>query len=697
MWLMRTIRGKILVWFVSAVVVLCGALGMVLYRQVNSSVTALADDMAMGIARARADQLGEWLLRMIDVTRGAAEMDIVHTMSWDAMKGDLRLLQERESRFIEMYFVADASGHAPTTVEGLSANLADRPYFKEIMSGARDMAITDPVISRTTNQPIFVIAHAIKDYTGKPVGVLGASLRLDAVSEMMKDIAIGNGGFGWIVDSTGLVMAHPDKEQVMKLNVLESAALGFKDLDTVVRRVMAGEATQGVFTRPDGSEVALFSLPVPHAPKWTLGVAVPVEELHATAHALAKILAGLVGAIVVVFFIISYLLGNSISRPIKNVVALAERARDGDLSFTREDFHVNTRDEMNTMADALAAMIARQRQVVLELQEEAVLSAQRAESLAALSEETVASMEEVKGAIETVASLSESNSAALQQTNAGVEEVASSATTAAQSASEGAEATAVTAGMSEKSVARVEGVIAKIQAVGARTEDSVKSINRVAASVSSITQFVTTIKQIADQTNLLALNAAIEAARAGEAGRGFAVVAEEVRKLAEESNVAAKQVESLIGSLQADTKQSLDITTESGTIMKETVAAAAEAEKELKESLAQIARVNDVMQNIAAASQEQAAAAQEMASGIDQVTKGTLTVVDTIENIRQATESTAKASENVAREAQETATGAERIQKLLSQFSVGGAEAGLVPAPTGAPALPAKGVPRKKA
>lgn len=86
-----------------------------------------------------------------------------------------------------------------------------------------------------------------------------------------------------------------------------------------------------------------------------------------------------------------------------------------------------------------------------------------------------------------------------------------------------------------------------------------------------------------------------------------------------------------------------------------------------------------------------------MASGIDQVTKGTLTVVDTIENIRQATESTAKASENVAREAQETATGAERIQKLLSQFSVGGAEAGLVPAPTGAPALPAKGVPRKKA
>ncbi|WP_300523951.1 methyl-accepting chemotaxis protein, partial [Aminiphilus sp.] len=387
---MRTIRGKILAWFVSAVLVLCGALSVVLYQQVKSSVTTLSDGMAMNIARARADQLGEWLLRMTDVTRSAAEMDIVRTMNWDAMASDLERLQKRDAQFIEMYFRIDPEGYGENTMGIEEANLAEQPYFKTIMSGAADTVITDPIPSGATKRPILVLAHAIKDGTGRTVGVLGATILLSTISEMAGNIRIGEDGFGWVADGTGLIVAHPDQNQVMKLNALESAALGFKGLDTVVRRAMGGEAAQGVILRPDGVEEALFTVPVPHAPKWILGVAVPVAELHATANHLAKLLVGLVGAIVVVFLVISYLLGNAISRPIKNVVALAERARDGDLSFTREDFHVNTRDEMNTMADALAAMIARQRQVVLELQEEAVLSAQRAESLAALSEETVA-------------------------------------------------------------------------------------------------------------------------------------------------------------------------------------------------------------------------------------------------------------------------------------------------------------------
>jgi methyl-accepting chemotaxis protein len=357
-------------------------------------------------------------------------------------------------------------------------------------------------------------------------------------------------------------------------------------------------------------------------------------------------------------------------KPLSRVVHFLERGKEGDLSFDLEDLQIASRDEIGAMAEALAAMVAQQRTLVVKLKDEANSSADLAESLAALSEQTVASMEEARGGVRRVSELSQSNSAAIEETNAGVEEVASSASTAASSASEGAEAAAVTTETCERVVAEVEAVINRIQDVGTQSEDSLRNMNRVATSVSSITQFVGTIKQIADQTNLLALNAAIEAARAGEAGRGFAVVAEEVRKLAEESNSAAKEVETLIASLQNDTASTLDVTTRAGAVMRETVAAAQVAQRELGSVLEQISRVSDVMQNIAAAAQEQAASAQEMSSGIDQVTRGTLEVVEAMVGIGNSTGETAKASEKVAEESQRLAGGAEHLRTLLDQFRV---------------------------
>ncbi len=366
-------------------------------------------------------------------------------------------------------------------------------------------------------------------------------------------------------------------------------------------------------------------------------------------------------------FFFSFVMIRQLLGSVRRILATAEAGRQGDLTLFTE---LSGPDELAQIGTSLDSMLRAQNDVILQLQSEAEATARRAESLAALSEETVASMEEIRGSIDQMMHLSENSSAALEQTNAGVEEVASTASTSAHAATDGAEAAARTADASENSVARVKDVVEEIRSIGVKSREIVEGMNRMGESVASITGFVATIKNIADQTNLLALNAAIEAARAGEAGRGFAVVAEEVRKLAEESNSAAKEVETLIASLQNDTASTLDVTTRAGAVMRETVAAAQVAQRELGSVLEQISRVSDVMQNIAAAAQEQAASAQEMSSGIDQVTRGTLEVVEAMVGIGNSTGETAKASEKVAEESQRLAGGAEHLRTLLDQFRV---------------------------
>jgi methyl-accepting chemotaxis protein len=171
-------------------------------------------------------------------------------------------LQKRDARYIETYFLADPTGRAPTTL-GNVADISDRGYFKEIMSGAKDAVVSDPLVSRATGQPIFVIANAVKDQSGK-TGVRGATVLLSTASDMAGSIKMGENGYGWIVDGTGLILAHPNKDLVMKLNALKSGEAGFKKLDEVARRMVRGEVARGEMTRPDGVPFFVFGAPVPN-------------------------------------------------------------------------------------------------------------------------------------------------------------------------------------------------------------------------------------------------------------------------------------------------------------------------------------------------------------------------------------------------------------------------------------------------
>ncbi len=252
----------------------------------------------------------------------------------------------------------------------------------------------------------------------------------------------------------------------------------------------------------------------------------------------------------------------------------------------------------------------RQQQHAIEEQSAVIADvASRASSVstqvASASEELSAQVEQSSRGAQEQRHMASEAAAAIEQMNASVLEVARNATSAA----EVAERTRTTAGEGTEVITAVIEGFEEVTSDFASLDTSMQALSEQAAGISTIVQV---IEDIADQTNLLALNAAIEAARAGEAGRGFAVVADEVRKLAEKTMSATKEVGHAVKSIQNSTATTVDGMHRSQQVMEGISAHTANAVAALESIRGMVEETTAQVQSIASAAEEQSAASEEI-------------------------------------------------------------------------------------
>jgi len=316
----------------------------------------------------------------------------------------------------------------------------------------------------------------------------------------------------------------------------------------------------------------------------------------------------------------------------------------GDLTQT---IKIDSKDEIGDLARAVNRFLADLRGIITQVLASAENVAASAEQLTATADQSAQAANQVASAITEVASGAERQvksvnaaSSVVEQISANVEQVAASANNAALTS----DRTAIAAKDGGQAITKAADQMTSIDKT---VTNSAKVVAKLGERSKEIGQIVDAISGIAGQTNLLALNAAIEAARAGEQGRGFAVVAEEVRKLAEQSQHASKQIAELISEIQNDTDKA--------------VIAMNEGTREVKTGTEVVNTAGQAFRIIETLVNDSSRQIREISSAIAQVASGSHQIVSSVQDIRQISEVTASETQTVSAATEEQSAAMEEI------------------------------------
>jgi len=340
-----------------------------------------------------------------------------------------------------------------------------------------------------------------------------------------------------------------------------------------------------------------------------LSVALPMGPAIALSSKSMWQTGGLMGSVVVIIMAITYfLLRNIVLQPLAKMSDISRDIAKGEGDLTKR-VPAEGNDEIAHMGKYFNEFIEKLQNMIKKV-------AHVTDKVASASVELSATAEEISKGTDTLTSRASQTAAAVEEMNATVGQVAQNSGKAASLAQD-------TVKTAQEGGTVVSSTISGMQQLSEAVSNSATIISDLGKSSDQIGEIVRTIEDIADQTNLLALNAAIEAARAGEQGRGFAVVADEVRKLAERTTKATKEIGDMIRQIQHDTRGAVD-SMQQGT---QKVTAGVDLVNKTGEALSQIVRMvsesADMIRQIAVASEEQSVATQQIASDIENVAKVT--------------------------------------------------------------------------
>ncbi len=340
---------------------------------------------------------------------------------------------------------------------------------------------------------------------------------------------------------------------------------------------------------------------------------------------------------------IAFLVTRSITGAIAAMVDLIQQISANNLAV--DDMQIVSQDETGQAGDALNRMKNNLRGIIRSI-------AGTAEQLAGASEEISSSAIQQAQSAASQKDQTTQVATAMQEMSSTVSQVSDNCNKAAAAARQAALETAPT-----RCGSIVEDTLAKMRVIAESVAATAKKMEGLGKSSDQIGLIIHVIDEIADQTNLLALNAAIEAARAGEQGRGFAVVADEVRKLAERTTNATKEIAQMIKGIQDETRVAVTAMETGTQQVQEGVTSTAKAGDSLKTIIHMSEQVGEMITQIAAAATQQSSTSEQVHSNVNQ--------------IAMLVKESATGAQQTAKACQDLSSMALDLQTMVGHFKIG--------------------------
>lgn len=491
-----------------------------------------------------------------------------------------------------------------------------RAWYKSAIAND-GVQFTDTYIDTATGEMCITLSESYQYGTA----VVGGDLFLTELSEMVYDLDITEGSYAYVLNRTGFIIAAKDSAM---LNT------SFENCSKEAYNDLSNGNINGIYT-VDGLRCNVYTMTV-DTTGWTVVVMIPNKELMSSIYELAVYYVILVVVSILLILIVIILYMKKSLKPVLKVNSFMANVADGVLS---EQIESKDKTELGQMTKSVNNSVSNIRDMVGQIID--------------ISNTLENSANENKNAAEVLKKNAEENDHSVNQISESVNQLAE---TIEYAASKATELSVLVNDMAMESD-QIHGIVAETQSNAGKGMEDIgrvshemdlvknsigelsNTVDEATALAGQITEIVSMIQSISSQTNLLALNASIEAARAGEAGRGFAVVADEIKNLAENSSNSADSIGQLIIKIQSIMQETAKQTSHNVNMIETSVGfvnnttegfqsiyqSVDETDQVISKLLNQIKDINDIVQNLAATSEEQSATASTIADSVSVLTQ----------------------------------------------------------------------------